>query len=218
VKAVIFDFDGVLVDSEAHWPSVNAVLFRKLSDGKDWVMEEGALTGKSMKGVYDILRNDYGLRMEQPDYERLVWEEALHIYESVASCVPGAVECLERLKRMGATMAIASSNERRVIDLTAARLGIGGYFAAVRCQDDVLTRTKPLPDVYLRAAEAIGRQAADCVAVEDSSTGVAAAKAAGMFCIALRSSHNERQDLSAADRMIRSFDELDDAALAALLR
>ncbi len=106
-------------------------------------------------------------------------------------------------------MAVASSNEREVIDETCARLNLAHYFGAVSTRDDVPTgRIKPCPDVYLHAARNLGVAPADCLAIEDSPTGIAAAKAAGMRCIALHSPHNERQDMSAADLHIHGFDEL----------
>jgi HAD superfamily hydrolase (TIGR01509 family) len=218
-KAVIFDFDGVLVDSEEHWPKLNVRIFERLNITRPWTKEyNDRIVGHGMESVHRLLTTEYGLAMGLAEYETIVWEEATHVYDMLALPVPGAVGFLERLKSAGVPMAIASSNEREVIDETCARLGLDSYFDAVATKDDVpLGRIKPCPDIYLLAARGLGIAPADCVAIEDSPTGIAAAKAADMRCIALHSAHNQTQDMSAADMHIDGFDELDDARLASLL-
>jgi HAD superfamily hydrolase (TIGR01509 family) len=218
-KAVIFDFDGVLVDSETHWPGLNARIFERLNIAKPWTKEyNDRIVGHGMESVHRVLTTEYGLTMPLPEYESIVWEEAIHVYDTLAMPIPGVVALLERLKTTGMPMAIGSSNERDVIQETCARLGLGTYFREIATRNDVPSgRIKPCPDIYLHAARSIGATPETCLAIEDSPTGIAAAKAAGMTCIALHSAHNEAQDMSAADIHINGFDELNDERLASLL-
>lgn len=217
--AIIFDFDGVLVDSEAHWPGLNVRIFERLEITRPWTKEyNDRIVGHGMESVHRLLAAEYGLTMSLTEYETIVWQEAIHVYDSLAMPIPGVVALLDRLKAAGIPMAIASSNERDVIGETAARLGLDAYFGSVATKDDVpLGRIKPCPDIYLHAARGLGIAPDECLAIEDSPTGIAAAKAAGMTCIALHSLHNEAQDMSAADIHIDGFDELDDARLGSLL-
>lgn len=217
--AIIFDFDGVLVDSEEHWPNLNVRIFERLSITRPWTKEyNDRIVGHGMESVHRLLTTEYGLAMGLAEYETIVWEEAAHVYDELALPVPGVVAFLDALKTASVPMAIASSNEREVIDETCARLGLDTYFGAVATKDDVpLGRIKPCPDIYLNAAHGLGIAPKDCVAIEDSPTGIAAAKAAGMLCVALHSPHNENQDMSAADIHIGGFEELTEDRLALLL-
>lgn len=217
--AVILDFDGVIIDSESHWPTVNANVIAPLLSRQRWSVEDDrSLIGQSMENVHTLLVRDHGLTMELPAYERLVWDNAAHIYESLAEPMPGVTEFLERVTRSSIALAIASSNERTMIEASINRLGLQSYFPIIRSKNDVPGRTKPFPDVYLQAADGLGVEPARCIAVEDSHAGVTAAKEAGMTCVALHSAHNNKQDLSAADDHIDHFDELSDERVALLLR
>ena len=89
-----------------------------------------------------------------------------------------------------------------------SRFGLSRAFGAVVTGDDAPGRTKPAPDLYLLAAKGLGVEPERCLAVEDSRHGVAAAKAAGMACLAFRNGHNDEQDLSSADGEFRAFAEL----------
>lgn len=217
--AIIFDFDGVLVDSEAHWPGLNVRIFERLKIARPWTREyNNRIVGHGAESVHRLLTAEYGLTMPLAEYETLVWEEATLAYETLVMPMPGVVAFLDRLRTAGTPMAIASSNERDVIEETALRLGLAGYFDAVATRDDVPPgRIKPCPDIYLLAAQGLRTAPSACLAIEDSPTGIAAAKAAGMTCVALRTEHNGGVDLSAADAHIDGFDELTEGRLESLL-
>ncbi len=214
-KAIIFDFDGVLVDSEAHWPGINVRIMAEILPSRPWTShDDRRIVGHNLESVHGLLTSEYGLPLDLPAYRDVVWKHAGLIYDSLALPMPGVVRFIERARALGIPMGVASSNERSRIDVAVKRLGLEPYFRVVFGIDDVGGKGKPDPAVYLAAAEALGTNPADCVAIEDSPSGIAAAKAAGMFCVALVSHHNSTHDVSAADMRTGGFDELTGSLLA----
>lgn len=213
--AFLFDFDGVVVDSERYWPEIARGLLRTLARVPVEDGTEQRFMGMSMHGTYDIFSKELGMTLTLAEYEAVVLERAAAVYETSVQPLPGVAACLDRLVAAGKLLAIGSSNKRRLVDAGLEKHGLGHYFPVRCCGDDVPGRGKPHPDVFLLAAERLGVAPAACAVIEDSAAGVAAAKAAGMHCIALHTDHNHAQDLSAADEHIAHFDELDGAALLA---
>lgn len=217
MKAFVFDFDGVLVDSERYWPETSPAFFAAYVD-KPWTTQDQArLQGLSVEGSHEVLTQEYGLTLSLLEYERRLTDMVLSIYTERSLPMPGIRTLLERLSAMNATLGIASSSRRRWIDLAMQRLDLLRFFPVICSGDDVPGRAKPWPDVYLLAAKKLNVDPMECIAIEDSPKGIAAARAAGMTCIALHSEHNAEFDLSAADIHIDSFDELTSERLISLL-
>ncbi len=202
IRAVIFDMDGVLVDSERHWrPEMIAACRRFLPDWGE--ADEEAITGGGLPVIEAHLRSR-GARFSHEELSRLLDEAAARVY-AAAPLSPGAAETIAALRAAGLAVALASSSQRSWVERALA--GKRLLFDALLCAEDV-ARTKPAPDLYLAAAERLGLPPAECAAVEDAAKGVAAAKAAGMACIAYRTGVNREQDLSAADEEIRELGSL----------
>lgn len=216
-KAIIFDFDGVLIDSEKYWPEITNILFTKLLKRACDPSDHQKITGHGMQGTHEIFTKDYGLTLSLAQYAEAVVAEATCIYDTLAQPISGVEACLQRLQSMNTRMAIASANQRHMIDIALDRLRLRKHFLAICSADDVPGRTKPFPDVYLHAATRMGILPTVCIAIEDSAPGIASAKAAGMTCIAFHTEHNNAQDLSGADIHIHSFDELTTDRLDSLL-
>lgn len=217
-KAIIFDFDGVLVDSERYWKTIGPTIIAQLCLPSWSAHDQQRMVGHGMEGTHSILTREHNLTMSLQEYETLVLNAARSIYEIHTQPMPGAIDCLRRLSDQAITLAVASSNKREMIDAAMTRLALSTYFSSTCSGDDVPGKAKPHPDVYLLAAENLGRQPADCIAIEDSPIGIVAAKAAGMHCIALHTDDNTKQDLSAADTHVEGFLELTDELLASILR
>lgn len=218
-KAIIFDLDGVILDSETHWPETNVRIMAEILPDRPWTKhDDRRIVGHSLERVHTLLVDEYALKMDVIAYRDVVWKHADHIYDELAGPMPGVVALIEREHTLGTPMAVASSNERPRIDAALRRLGLDGYFRAIRGIDDVGGKAKPDPTVYLAAAAALGIAPAECIAIEDSPSGIKAAKAAGMACIALRSGHNDTHDLSPADAIVAHLDELTASYLASLGR
>jgi len=220
-KAIIFDFDGVVIDSESLWPGMQVKIIQRFIP--TWTMrDQMRLAGQDWHGSYALLTSEYGYKETFKHYESFMEDahrqDIIDIYATHAALTPGVEELLKRLVARGIPLSIASSSDRHSIQTALKRLHAHPYFTQISSKDDVPKgRTKPNPDIYLLAAKRAGRRPSECIAIEDSVPGLTAAKAAGLYCIAYRTDYNRLQDMSAADMHIDHFDELTDAKLNALL-
>jgi HAD superfamily hydrolase (TIGR01509 family) len=204
VKALILDMDGVIVDSEHQWKLIETPFLRGLL-GRWEESDHQRVVGLNVVDLYHLLVRDYGLKQSQEDFLARSAEQALEIYRNRVSCAPGLPELLAAMKASGVALGIASSSPKPWIAIVLERFSLASHFQAVVSSDDVGRRAKPLPDVYLKAAELLGAAPSDCTAVEDSVIGIKAAKAAGMSVLGFRNSHNDNLDFSQTTAEIRSL-------------
>ena len=216
MKAFIFDFDGVIVDSQSHWDRLSFDHMSKLIPG--WTMQDDMkLRGHSMDDNYRMLVADYGVAFSRDEFLMHVEQMGLDVYKIHASLTHGLLPLLERLKAFSIPLpAIASASRHAWLAHAVNRLALAPHFSSITTTEEV-PRGKPHPDVYLKAAEKLGIPPEQCVAVEDTDPGMTAAKAAGMTAIGLHSSPKHEQPLAQADIHIDSFDELTPDVLASLL-
>jgi HAD superfamily hydrolase (TIGR01509 family) len=184
--AVVFDLDGVLLDSEQRWNAVKEALVRE--SGGRWRDEAStAMMGMSSLEWSVYLRDSLGVAMDPGAISRDVVRRMEEGYRRELPLLPGAQRAVETLAERW-PLALASSSNREIIDLFVELAGFGGAFRLTVSSEEV-ERGKPAPDVYLEAARRLGVDAARCVAVEDSSNGLRAAAAAGMAAIAVPNQH-----------------------------
>lgn len=208
MQAFIFDFDGVIVDSERHWRNIDRTFFASLVPGWSEEVDGARMMGLGVKSGYALLQKEYNVQMPFDEYWAKLDAAVQNIYLNLAQMLPGLPEFLARLEAANVKIGIASSSQRPWIEATLDRLDLRKYFPVVCAANDVDERTKPLPDVYLLAAKQLGVDPRECTALEDSRNGVAAAKAAGMTCYAIRTDMNPEQKLEQADKIIKSFEEI----------
>lgn len=203
-KAVIFDFDGVVVDSEKYWIDLDDQFFPVVAAG--YTLEHGKeMMGLGRRAGYDYLVEKLHMKISYEEYCSALEERVRDIYFIKTQLLPGVRELLEKIVAARIPLAIASSSQHKWISGALSRFGLSDVFQAISTADDVGDRTKPFPDVYLHAAAKLQVDPKNCVAIEDSRNGIKAAKAAGMYCIGLQTSMSKEQDLSQADRIITSF-------------
>ncbi|MEN6406000.1 MAG: HAD family phosphatase [Thermoguttaceae bacterium] len=207
IQAVIFDMDGVLIDSyQAHWqswldaaesegvrcdPTEFAKMFGRTSreiiahfwgEGRCSATEVAAIDAQKEAAFREIINTDF-------------------------PAMPGAADLLRTLHRVGFRLAVGSSGPPENVELVVDRLGVRDLFSVLVTGCDVV-RGKPDPQVFLLAAERLNVSPTCCAVVEDAPAGVAAANAAGMFSIGLLSTGRTPSDLKAAGAVIRSLSEI----------
>lgn len=212
MRAVILDMDGVIVDSEHQWKLAEGPFFRAVVPG--WREEDHKkIVGLGVVDLYHWLAKEYRIAESKESFLARCHELALEIYGRRVSLTEGLLDLLSELGKGKLSLGLASSSPRAWIDIVLSRFGLKEHFAAVVSGDEVPGKNKPEPDIYLLAARRLGIEPARCVTIEDSFLGVQAAKKAGMICAGFRNGTNDDQDLSQADRTVRSFSELRGSAL-----
>jgi HAD superfamily hydrolase (TIGR01509 family) len=182
IEAVVFDMDGVLVESEHLWDEVRRDVAAR--HGGRWRDDATrAMQGMSSPEWAAYLRDAVGVDLPADRINDLVVGGLLARYAEQLPLLPGAVEAVRRL---GAhwPLAVASSSNRVLIDAALAAAGIADAFAATVSSEEV-ARGKPAPDVYLEAVRRLGRRPGACAAVEDSTNGLRSARAAGLHVVAV---------------------------------
>jgi len=210
-SAVVFDMDGVLIDSEKFWELVEMEYLRPfLPSGfsKDKIRKE--ILGRSIFDTFTFLNNQFPEKFNNitsdifiENYEK-IGEQKVY---SKTNLLPGVRDFLEYLLSNKTTIAIGSSSPKRWIKQTLIRHELKKYFSVIvsGCQ---VKKTKPDPEIYNLVAKNLNISADKCIAIEDSKNGVSSAKAAGMFVFAIRNGFNSEQNLKAADAIFHNFFEL----------
>jgi HAD superfamily hydrolase (TIGR01509 family) len=207
IEAVVFDLDGLLLDTEQVWDEVRESLTRELG-GRWHDHAQADMMGMSSKEWSRYMHDELGLSEPPEELNRLVVERMQERYRERLPLVDGAVEAIRRIGERR-PLGLASSSNRPLIDLALDEMGVADLFRATVSSEEV-ERGKPAPEVYLEAARRLGVRPQDVAAVEDSANGIRSAKAAGMHVIAIPNPHfPPREDvLSEADVVLESLAEL----------
>ncbi len=207
IAAVIFDMDGVIVDTEQVWEAVREELVADWG-GRSVPEAQQAMMGMSSSEWSRYMHDELGLSPPPAEINAEVVRRMLARYRQELPVIDGAVEAVRRLA--GAfPLAIASSSNRPLIDAVLAAATVADCFAATVSSEEV-ARGKPFPDVYLEAARRLGVPPQQCAAIEDSGNGIRAAHAAGMRVLAYPNAHYPpaAEALALADVVLESLDSL----------
>jgi HAD superfamily hydrolase (TIGR01509 family) len=207
VRAVVFDLDGVLVDSEQVWDDARRELVAEL--GGTWTDDATrAMMGMSSLEWSRYMHDELGVGLEPSAISAAVVQKLEELYRRDLPLLPGAREAVRALAERW-PLGLASSSNREIIDLVLELADLTDAFAATVSSEEV-ARGKPAPDVYLEAARRLGVAPGDCAAVEDSTNGLRSAAAAGMRVIAFpNQAFPPAEDaLRLATSVIASLDEL----------
>jgi HAD superfamily hydrolase (TIGR01509 family) len=215
IEAVVFDLDGVLIDSEPVWAQVREEVV--VAHGGHWSPDaQPQMMGMSTVEWSAYMVEDLGVRLSPAEVAHVVIEAMARRYREHLPLLPGA---LDSVRLMGSRFALglASSAPRSLIAVVLDASGLRSSFAAVRSTEEE-ARGKPAPDVYLSVARSLGEPADSCAAIEDSSNGLRSAAAAGFAVIAVpRAEYPPAPDALALARLeLPSLTELTVAAVTAL--
>lgn len=207
-KAVIFDMDGVIIDSEPIHSRVKMDTFAHFN----LPFDEAELVhymGRTSRVIFGETLAKHGRTdITAADMAAYKHEHYLEVLESGAiEPVAGSVELIKALHGAGIPIALATSSNVRAMNAVLDNFGIREYFTSILSGGE-LPESKPHPAIYLISAQRLGMKPEDCMVIEDTTNGIRAAKAAGMYCVAYRNPNSGEQDLSLADRVVDSFSEI----------
>ncbi len=206
-EAVVFDLDGVLLQSEEVWDAVRERYVRDAGGRYDEEVQR-TMMGMSAPEWSRYLHEEAGVWEDPGDINRDVVERMLEAYRRELPLLPGAVKAVRRTAE-SFPLALASSSNREVFEAVLDLAGIADCFSATVSSEEV-PQGKPAPDVYLEAARRLGVEPERCAAVEDSHAGIRSAKSARMRVVAIPNASYPPDDeaLELADAVVRSLDDL----------
>ena len=214
LEAVLFDMDGVIIDSEPLWTNAEQHMLarRNLTYSAEL---KALLMGRDSQDSVALFIEHYNLNEKVED----VIEERDHLvaglFQEFLQPIPHVLALIRSVRENGVKTAVVSSSPRRLVDLVLNKLGVNDLFDLVLSGDQV-ARGKPAPDIYLAAAEALHVKPENSLVIEDAPNGVVAAKAAGMSCLAVCTSVRETE-LAAADQVVSGFFGISYAELEQLM-
>ncbi|MCL2480326.1 MAG: HAD family phosphatase [Spirochaetaceae bacterium] len=208
IQAVIFDMDGVLVDSEIYHFEAEKLILEKIGIS---IQEEEihSFVGLAMDKMWERVKKKYHLKKS---VSKLVEEDTIfrvNYFRNVGEIPPidGVKELIEAIKTEGLKTAVASSSHPDLIKTVLEASNLLQYFP-VYLSGFQVKHGKPDPDIFLETAAKLGVKPKNCIVIEDSYNGVTAAKKAGMKCIGYQNPSSGKQDISSADLIIKNFDQL----------
>ena len=215
MKGILFDMDGVLIDSEPSYVRADEALFAML--GLPYGEKEiAAMTGANSYVIAGLIAGWHPHMEARREEVARLYEEGLYkaLLTDVQGLIPGVMAWVERAKAAGLKLAIGSSSSNRMVYHVADSFGLTPLMDAI-VTGEMVKRGKPYPDIYLRACLEISLPPGDCVVIEDSVNGLKSGRAAGAYCAAFHGTNRNGFDLSGCDM---AFDAYTDEAWDRLLR
>ena len=208
IQTVIFDMDGVIIDSEPVYFKIDKQMFEELNIDVSFE-EHCSYVGTSSQNMWDTIIKKHGIADQPRELMRKEYNLYMDYLVNASDLQPidGVLELINDLHKNNFRLILASSSRMETINIILDKFKLSDLFIA-KISGSELVHSKPHPEIFLSAAQLIRSEAKDCVVIEDSKNGVAAAKAAGMKCIGFLNPSSGDQNLKSADLIIRSFDEV----------
>jgi beta-phosphoglucomutase len=208
LKAVLFDMDGVIVDTE---PLHRKAYYKMFEDVNIDVSEDlfTSFTGQATLNICERLCTEFNLIMEPVELVRIKRAHFKYLFENDNSLhlIEGVLDLIKEYHQNGLKLVVASSASMPNINRIFDRFDLNKYFMSKLSGAD-LKASKPHPEIFIKAAEASGFEKSECIVIEDSTNGMKAANKAEIFCVAYKSEHSINQDYSYADLVIDNFKEI----------
>lgn len=217
LKAVLFDMDGVIVDTE---PLHYKAYFGMFNEVGAQVSDEMYMTfkGKSTYEVCEKVCSHFNLNQNPHNLikiKRRIFKE-LFFKDSGLELIDGVLEIIKDYHENGLKLVLASSASMLTIDNVFEKFNLNQYFSA-KFSGAELEKSKPHPEIFIKAANSTGYSNSECVVIEDSTNGILAANAANIFCVGYKSEHSQDQDYSKANHVINDFKEISYQSLKNIL-
>jgi HAD superfamily hydrolase (TIGR01509 family) len=209
IKTVIFDMDGLLIDSEQYWYQTTETFFTKYNKPFHQSVHM-QIRGKSMHDIIAYFKREYGF---VGDTEELIAERKRMLYELLlhkVQLMDGASALIQALHHRGIPLAIATAaHKREMAEQMLTKMGVRSLFSVILCGEDV-KKNKPAPDIYLQTAKLLHVDPKVCLVLEDTATGVVAGKSAGMTVFGVNSDEAFHEGLknAGADKILKSLSEI----------
>ncbi|MBO1306399.1 HAD family hydrolase [Enterococcus sp. 669A] len=213
LEAIIFDMDGVLVDSEyTYFESKSAILKEAGHPVEESYHYQ--FMGTTGEFMWQKMKEEFDLSLSVEEYvKKMVQMREVMVEKDGVRPIEGAPAFVKRLYEAGLPLGVASSSTLKEIKSNLKALGIAECFQVVMSSEEV-PNSKPAPDVYLEVARRLGVEPVNCLGIEDTKNGSTSVNRAGMVCVGFHNPIYPKQDLQKADRIVESFDALDREALA----
>ena len=207
-KAVLFDMDGVIIDSEPFHRKAYYEMFKEVGIEVSDALYE-SFTGQATLYVCEQLVAKFELKQTGQDLANIKRRIFKYLFanDSSLTLIEGALKLIKDYHENGLTLVLASSASMPTINSIFTRFKLDQYFVAKLSGAD-LKESKPHPEIFLKAAKASGFKKEECMVIEDSTNGIKASHSAGIYCVGFKSPHSKNQDYSLANKVIGSFEEI----------
>lgn len=207
IKALVFDLDGVIIDSESINTELTLQVLRDVGAQSD-TDEISQFVGVQNEKMWTILIDRHQIK---ESVEQLMEKQRVYILERFLNGelepIAGVIELLEEARSKNLKIALATSAPRVYAEYILKKIKAAEYFEVLVTSDEI-AKSKPDPEVYITAAKALGLKPEECIAIEDSTAGIQAAKSAGMTCIGFKNPNSGNQDTTKADNVVTSIREI----------
>ena len=206
-KAVIFDFDGTIIDTESAWFDIYQEILKEQHEFNLTLEEFVKVVGSTDEALFDFIDQSLDVPVDQTAFHEQV-DKRFNIIREQLALRDGCLETIKELQSRGIVLAVASSSNREWIEGFLTQYGLLGYFPTIVSSDDV-SEVKPSPEIYEVALERLGITAEEAIAVEDSYNGSIAAITAGIHCLIIPNDVTRSLSFHEKGQLIESFTDFD---------
>lgn len=215
MKGVIFDMDGVIIDSEPIHIKLERELLEEAGGDYSKIKHED-LMGTTDVQMWSTFKEQFNIELSVEELINIKRERFIANLQRIP-LVDNVLDLMVSLRNIGCKLGLASSNNERAVEAVKNKFGLAKYID-VFINGEAVSKGKPDPEIFLTTAKHLGLKPEDCLVIEDTRNGVLAAKAAGMKCVGFQNKNSGAQDLSAADLIVGSYKDLTIAAMESLFK